>query len=383
VPASGQDHPFFAPTEFHYSADPSRISKQIQGDRQLLDQVMKIWDEQRKTGNGKLAGKTSVQDFAGQAPFLDDHVYVVPTVPGKEYELTVVGDLHGCYSILKAILMQSRFFDKVDAFRRDPVNTPEPRLILLGDYIDRGLFSLNGVLRTVLQLFATAPEFVYVLRGNHEYYVEYKGNIYGGVKPAEAINTLKPHLPIDVFRHYSATFEKMPSVLFIGRTMFVHGGIPRDHLLKERYKDLSSLNDPDMRFQMLWSDPSTADVIPANLQDKSARFAFGRLQFKAFMQRVGCTAMVRGHEKVNEGFVQVYDDPQAQLFTLFSSGGADNDDLPSGSSYRTVSPKALTIKIGKDSVATYEPWSPDYRTYNDPERNAFFKAPPEIAHKAD
>lgn len=383
VPAAGADHPFFAPTEFHYSADPGRISKQISGDMALLDRVVEIWDGQRAQGKGKLTGKKSVQEFAGEAPFLDEHVHVMPTLPDHSYELTVLGDLHGCYSILKATLMQSRFFDRVDAFRRDPKNNPEPRLILLGDYIDRGLFSLNGVLRTVLQLFATAPEFVYVLRGNHEYYIEHKGNIYGGVKPAEAINTLKPHLPIDVFRRYQATFERMPNVLFVGRTMFVHGGIPRDRLLKERYKDLSSLNDADMRFQMMWSDPSTADVIPADLQDKSARFAFGKLQFKAFMQRVGATALVRGHEKVNEGFVQVYDDPQAQLFTLFSSGGADNEDLPGGSSYRSVKPKALTVKIDGAGAVTFSPWTPDYKTYNDPERNAFFKAPPEIAYRAD
>lgn len=383
APASGQDHPFFAPTEFHYSADPTRISKQITGDRQLLDRVVELWDEQRKAGMGKLAGHKSVQEFAGQPQFLDEHVYVMSTVPGRKYELTVLGDLHGCYSILKSTLMQSRFFDRVDAFRRDPQNNAEPRLILLGDYIDRGLFSLNGVLRAVLQLFATAPEFVFVLRGNHEYYVEYKGNMYGGVKPAEAINTMKPHLPIDVFRHYQAVFEKMPNVLFIDRTMFVHGGIPRDRLLKERYHDLSSLNDSDMRFQMMWSDPSTADVIPADLQDKSARFAFGKMQFKAFMQRVGCNALVRGHEKVNDGFVRVYDDPAAQLFTLFSSGGSDNEDLPSGSSYRTVTPKALTIKIDETGALTFSPWTPDYKTYNDPTRNAFFKAPPEIAHRAE
>jgi hypothetical protein len=381
--ASGSDHPFFAPTEFHYSANPARIAEQIAGDRALLDRVTGIWNDQRAAGAGKLAGKHNVGEFDGEAPFLDGHIYVMPTKPGQRYALTVLGDLHGCYSILKATLMQSRFFERVDAFRADPRNNPEPRLILLGDYIDRGMFSLNGVLRSVLQLLATAPEFVYVLRGNHEYYIEHKGHMYGGVKPAEAINTLKPHLPIDVFRHYSATFEQMPSALLVGRTLFVHGGIARDLLLKERYKDLSSLNDPDIRFQMMWSDPSTADVIPAYLQEKSARFAFGRLQFKAFMQRIGCTAMVRGHEKVNEGFARVYDDPQAELFTLFSSGGSDNDDLPPGSSYRSVSPKVLTVFIDEAGAVTFAPWAPDYRTYNDPERNAFFKAPPEIAHKVD
>jgi uncharacterized tellurite resistance protein B-like protein len=386
APASVQkvatDHPFFTPTEFHYSKDPERILTQISADRALLDRAIALLDAQREGGQGKLAGKTNVADFAGGEPFLDSHVWVHPGKSGARYDVTVLGDLHGCYSVLKATLMQSRFFEKVDAYRKDPANHPKPLLVLLGDYIDRGLFSLNGVLRTVLQLFVTAPDFVYVLRGNHEYYIEYKGNIYGGVKPAEAINSLKPHLPMDVFRHYSRLFEALPNALLFDRILFAHAGIPKDRLLKERYKDLSSLNDSDIRFQMLWSDPSTADVIPADLQDKSSRFAFGKLQFKAFMQKLGCHTMVRGHEKVNEGFVRSYDDPHAQLFTLFSSGGSDNEDLPADSSYRSVKPMALTILHGPDGT-TFTPWSPDYRTYNDPERNAFFKVAPEIEHRKD
>ena len=47
------------------------------------------------------------------------------------------------------------------------------------------------------------------------------------------------------------------------RTLFVHAGIPREDTLAEKWHDLASLNDPDIRFQMLWSDPSDADVDPA------------------------------------------------------------------------------------------------------------------------
>jgi uncharacterized tellurite resistance protein B-like protein len=382
APKIAADHPFFSPGELHYSRDPARIQQQIGADRALLDRAMALWDAQRAAGRGKLAGKKTVAALAGQQPFLDGHVYVEPLVPGRRYELIVLGDLHGCYSVLKATLMQSRFFEKVDAFRKDPANNPEPRLILLGDYIDRGLFSMNGVLRLVLQLFVTAPEHVYMLRGNHEYYIEFKGNIYGGVKPAEAINTLKPHVDMDVFRHYQRLFEAMPSMLLFDRFAFVHAGIPKDRTLKEKYTDLSSLNDPDIRFQMLWSDPSSADVIPLDLQDKSARFAFGRMQFRAFMQRIGCHTLVRGHEKVNDGFCCNYDDANARLFTLFSSGGSDNDDLPPDSSYRTVTPKALTVTVTPEET-TLAAWAPDYKTYNDPERNAFFRVAPEIEHRKD
>ncbi len=377
-----ENHPFFGKLETHYSGDPTRLASQVNADRALLDKVMGIWDEQRKTGNGKLAGHKQVTDFAEQDPFLDDHVYVHPVKPGVDYELTVLGDLHGCYSVLKAAIMQADFFAKVNAYHEDPANNPKPLLVLLGDYIDRGMFSYQGVLRTVLQIFATVPDHVIVLRGNHEYYVQVQGNIYGGVKPAEAINTLKPHLSIEVFQHYSRCFEAMPSSLLFDKMLFVHAGIPRESLMKERWKDLSTLNDPDIRFQMMWSDPSEADVIPAALQETSARFPFGRLQSQAFLRRIGCHTLVRGHEKVNEGFKRTYDDPEQLLITLFSAGGAKNDDLPAESGYRSVNPMAMTVRM-KDGVSNITPWRVDYERYNDGEKNAFFKFAPEIQHKVD
>ncbi len=370
-------HPFFDQFEHHYSRDPEKITTQVAADLGLIERVMRTFEHQREGNEGRLVGKKTVQEFAGSKPFLDGHVYVVPATHPAGYELTVLGDLHGCYSCLKAALMQSRFLEKVEAFRKDPEHHADPKLVLLGDYIDRGMFSLNGVFRTVMQLLATAPDHVYALRGNHEYFVEHQGNIYGGVRPAESINSLKPHQPIDVFRKYSKLFDAMPNTLLFDQTMFVHAGIPRDRLIKERVKDLSGLNDSEVRFQMMWSDPSSADVIPAELQETSARFAFGRLQAQAFLQRFGLHTLIRGHEKVDDGFHRVYDDANMLLITLFSAGGETNDDLPLDSSYRSVTPSALTL-AWKNGESTITPWAIDYETYNDPKRNAFFKVPAEL-----
>lgn len=377
-----EDHPFFRQFEVHYSARPDRLVQQVAADRQLLDKTMEVLEQQRARGAGKLTGKQTVADLEGQPPFLDGHVYVHPLAPGKTYDVTVLGDLHGCYSCLKGAIMQTSFFAKVQLYKNDPVHQPYPVLVLLGDYIDRGIFSYNGVLRAVMQTFIAAPEHVYMLRGNHEYYFEHQGRVYGGVKPAEAINTLKPHLPAEVFQHYMKFFDAMPNLLLLGKTLFVHAGIPRDLLLKERYRDLSSLNDPDLRFQMMWSDPSEADVIPAKLQEQSARFAFGRLQCLAFLKRLGCHTLVRGHEKVDAGFKRTYDDGQQLLVTVFSAGGKENSDLPPESGYRSVSPMALTIQM-KAGESTLTPFLIDYRRYNDPSKNAFFQAEPEIEHRAD
>ncbi|MBL9020138.1 MAG: serine/threonine protein phosphatase [Myxococcales bacterium] len=372
------DHPFFAKFEQHYSADPDRIKQQIDADLDLMHRFTTKLNEQRLAGTNKLAGRTSIADFAGEKPFLDGHVYVHPAAEGQVYELTVLGDLHGCYSCLKGALLQADFFAKLEAWRLDR-KKPEPKLILLGDYIDRGMFSYNGVLRAVMQLYLQAPEHVFPLRGNHEYYIEYRGRIYGGVKPAEAINTLIGHMPGEVFAEYMKMFEELPNMLFFDDLMFVHAGIPRDVDIKGKLKDMAALNDPDLRFQMLWSDPSTADYIPDDLQAQNARFPFGKLQFEAFMQKLGCSMLVRGHEKVDAGIRTMYSDATS-LITLFSAGGADNNDLPEDSSYRTVTPMAATIRL-ENGTAQVTPWLIDYARFNDPKRNRFFATPPEIEHK--
>jgi hypothetical protein len=374
-----ENHPFFATFEQHYSADPDRIKQQIDADLDLMHRFQEKLAQQRLAGTNKLVGRTTIADFHGEKPFLDGHVYVHPAEKNKIYDLTVLGDLHGCYSCLKGALLQADFFAKLEAWKIDK-NKPEPKLILLGDYIDRGRFSYNGVLRAVMQLYLAAPEHVFPLRGNHEYYIEYRGRIYGGVKPAEAINTLIGHMPGEVFAEYMKMFEELPNMLFFDDLMFVHAGIPRDTEIKAKLGDMSGLNDPDIRFQMLWSDPSTADYIPDDLQAQNARFPFGKHQFEAFMQKLGCSMLVRGHEKVDSGFRPMYSD-QTSLITLFSAGGADNNDLPEDSSYRTVTPMAATIRL-ENGTAQVTPWLIDYQRFNDPKRNRFFASPPEIEHKA-
>ncbi|MCP4677110.1 MAG: serine/threonine protein phosphatase, partial [Deltaproteobacteria bacterium] len=169
------DHPFFARLEQAYPRDRQGFVSLAKEDVGLVRKVRSTLDQQREAGAGLLTGARSFAEFAGQTPFLDGHVYVVPPDPNTEYELIVLGDLHGCYSCLKAALLQTDFLAKVQAHADDPTGTPDTRLVLLGDYIDRGRFSYDGILRAVMQLYVTVPNAVYMLRGNHEYYVELEG----------------------------------------------------------------------------------------------------------------------------------------------------------------------------------------------------------------
>jgi len=191
------------------------------------------------------------------------------------------------------------------------------------------------------------------------------------------MDSLKPHFSEEVFQHYIQLFEAMPNTYFFDKMMFVHGGIPRDATVKALYKDMSSLNEWDIRFQMMWSDPSSADVIPASLQEQSARFPFGKLQCQSFLQKLGCNTIFRGHEKVEEGFRQTYAEDAVSLFTVFSSGGAENNDLPADSSYRSVTPMAVTITY-KDGKSDVHPFVIDYKSFNDGSRNAFYQSRAEL-----
>ena len=80
--------------------------------------------------------------------------------------------------------------------------------------------------------------------------------------------------------------------------------------------------------------------------------------------------IVRGHERVVDGFRTTYDLPDATLYTLFSAGGAENLDLPETSNYREVTPRGLTIRW-KDGVSKVSSFEIDWARYNDPARNRF------------
>jgi hypothetical protein len=373
LPVRRPDHPFFTAFEHAYVNDRGLFAQQAAGDLDIIRRFEAEMGKQRSAGWGRLGSAQSVTAFAGKEPFLDGHVYVYPAKEGVEYELIVIGDLHGCYSCLKAALLQTDFFAKVDAYQADPSRSPLPLLVFLGDYIDRGLYSYDGILRTVLRLFLAAPEHVFVLRGNHEHYMERGGRVLSPVTPAEALDSIASIAPPELLLAQMHLFDLLPSQLLFDRMLFVHAGIPREDTLMTRWKGLAALNDPEVRLQMAWSDPSDADFVPLELQRANTRFAFGRVQFRAFLTRIGCSIMVRGHERIVEGLRYVYRDPDALLLSLFSSGGATNEDLPPHSNYREVTPMALTIRQ-KDGARRITPFPIAYERYTHPAYNQLLNA---------
>jgi hypothetical protein len=371
-PLAAASHPLLDPLEQAYSPHPVERKAQLDWDFHLIRQAMGQWQRQREAGAFRLAGITDIAQLPAGTRFLDGFVHVIR--PDAPVELVVLGDLHGCYSCLKAALLQSGFIERAWAHQWDPARYPDVKLVFLGDYIDRGRFSFDGVLRAALQLFVAMPDHVILLRGNHEWLQWSGGYLASGVYPAEALASIVGHAPAEMLEAYRQLFEQMPTSLVCERTLLVHGGIPRADTL-ERCRDLASLNDPELRFQMMWSDPVQVDRVAVEQQRQNPRFMFGHEQFRAFMDRVGMTTMVRGHEQIDRGFDVFYDLGDRLLLTVFSAGGHDNEDLPHHSSYRVVTPMALTLQFGH-GTPTATPWAIAYRSFNYEPHNGLYRPQP-------
>lgn len=371
-------HPLLDPIEQTLSPHPVERKAQIDWDYQLIQRAMMQWQRMAAHGANRLTGVTAIEQLPAGTRFLDRYVHVMR--PAATTELIVLGDLHGCYSCLKAALLQTNFIQRAWAHQWDPANHPDVKLVLLGDYIDRGRFSFDGVLRAALHLFVSLPDHVVMLRGNHEWLRWIDNRITSGVYPAEALASLAPHVPVEMLEAYRLLFEQMPTCFLFERTLFVHAGIPRDDTFAERYRDLSSLNDDHLRFQMMWSDPAATDHVPVELQRMDPRFTFGRNQFQAFMKRTGLHSLIRGHEKIDQGFDVFFDLGEHMLITLFSSGGAENADLPEDSSYRGVTPMALSMLASQGKLAA-TPWPLRYQTFNYEPHNGLYRRQPVLDYR--
>ena len=124
-------------------------------------------------------------------------------------------------------------------------------------------------------------------------------------------------------------FEQMPTSFLFERTLFVHGGIPRDDTFAERYRDLVEPQRSDMRFQMMWSDP-VADRRRAGraAAQEPALHVRPRPVRSVHAAHRAAHDDPRPRARSIDGFEVIYDLGERMLLNLFSAGGADNDDLP-------------------------------------------------------
>ena len=202
----------------------------------------------------------------------------------------VVGDLHGdLHDLLRVI----------QAFGMPPI----ARYLFLGDYSDRGAFSLE-VCTVLYAMRLQYPEHVFLLRGNHEFPSAIgPGTLNGDIQATYGQTWL--------WDQFQYVFSFLPYAAVINDRCFcVHGGI--SGALK-RVDDILSIQLPmpscstQLVNDLVWSDPcAKVDTFGPSERGGAAR-VFGRQAVEEFLSENGLQMIIRGHERVPEGIRYVFD----------------------------------------------------------------------------
>ena len=220
----------------------------------------------------------------------------------------VVGDLHGSLA------------DLLNIFKTYGL-PPERKYLFLGDYVDRGEFSVQ-VISYLFALLCTYPEHVTLVRGNHEF--RSVCSSYGFRD--DVLNEYQP----SVFNSFVEAFSYMPLAAVVdGKIFCVHGGIP-EHF--NGVEEIDALIRPIETFDgnklvedLLWSDPTRFGSLRFGRVGRSRGHVYGANSVDEFYKKTGISAIIRGHESVDTG---IFVNPRMNLVTVYSAGAGPG--LPSG-----------------------------------------------------
>jgi protein phosphatase len=232
------------------------------------------------------------------------HFTKVPIVLDINGPLYVIGDVHGNVVDLLRIL-------KVVGI------PPKSRLLFLGDYVDRGEYSVE-VVTLLFSLVVLHPTHVFLLRGNHEY--SEVNRTYGFMH--EVLNQYDNR---SLFDEMNEVFSWLPVAAIINEGIFcVHGGMS-EHIRSLR--ELRQIRRPifDCDFQpvadLVWSDPDSHSDTPRP-NGRGLGIQFGPKSLEIFLSGLGLRTMVRAHQCVGTGISKFGE----QLYTVFSCSGYEGQD---------------------------------------------------------
>ncbi|TKA37002.1 putative serine/threonine-protein phosphatase C22H10.04 [Friedmanniomyces endolithicus] len=190
--------------------------------------------------------------------------------------VTVVGDIHG------------QFFDMIEIFKIGGY-CPDTNYLFLGDYVDRGLFSVETIsLLVCLKL--RYPSRVHLIRGNHE---------SRGVTQSYGFYT-------ECSRKYGN-----PAVWHYFTDMFDYLSLSCIKII-DRFREIP--HEGPMA-DLVWSDPDS-DRDEFSLSPRGAGYTFGAQVVKKFLEVNSMTHILRAHQLCNEGYMVMFDD---RLSTVWSA----------------------------------------------------------------
>mmetsp|Transcript_5598 Transcript_5598/g.12430 ORF Transcript_5598/g.12430 Transcript_5598/m.12430 type:complete len:319 (+) Transcript_5598:100-1056(+) len=209
----------------------------------------------------------------------------------------VVGDVHG------------QFFDLLELFEIGG-KPPFHNYLFLGDYVDRGYYSLDCVLLLVA-LKARYPDRITMTRGNHE--CRQITQVYGFYDEC-----LRKYGSVNVWRYCTEVFDYLSLSALIEEKIFcVHGGLSPSITTLDQIRTIDRKQEiphDGSMCDLMWSDPE--DIDGWGLSPRGAGYLFGGDITLQFNQTNKIDLIARAHQLVMEGYKYMFNE---QLVTVWSA----------------------------------------------------------------
>lgn len=203
--------------------------------------------------------------------------------------VTICGDIHG------------QLHDLLTLFKTGGP-CPETRYLFLGDFVDRGFYSLESFL-LLLALKVRYPDRITLIRGNHE--SRQITTVYGFYDEC-----IRKYGSVNVWRHCCEVFDYLSLGAIVGGkggVFCIHGGLSPDIETINQIRVLDRKQEVPHEGGMcdlLWSDPE--DVPGWAISPRGAGYLFGKNEVDKFLQTNDISLIARAHQLVMEGFKEMF-----------------------------------------------------------------------------
>ena len=212
--------------------------------------------------------------------------------------VSIVGDIHG------------QFYDLLEMFRING-KPPETNYLFLGDFVDRGFYSIETLLLLIC-LKLRYPDRITLIRGNHE--SRQVTQVYGFYDEC-----VRKYGSPSVWRICTEIFDYFTlGAIIEDQIVCIHGGLsPNFDTLDEirRIDRKREVPHEGPMADIMWSDPDET-ITGWGVSPRGAGYLFGHDVVEKFNHVNGISLIARAHQLVMDGFRLMFDN---QLVTVWSA----------------------------------------------------------------